>query len=282
MGWVWLAFFFTSPFLLLSSGSRGGFTLQARRDSFAAAFPSQPLLLLRSVGFHGCRGGRVAGRGKFLQSKRVHNDMKCVPKDVGTPAGLPCFEWDPPTTSPAGGGRLASPSRRRFGRAEWTDLRRCAAPPPPPIPPVGQRPPEVQHFAAGHLRSQAAGQVSAERCPSQAQQARSPPSCAPPPGKSRRFAREHLNRARSAGFMAWPMLASAFCACTDRVRVKSGRLCKPREEEALEALPASGVISAEYFLQGDPRPATSRGGGGTGSSEAPCQPRKRRVPRGSG
>lgn len=135
MGWVWLAFFFTSPFLLLSSGSRGGFTLQARRDSFAAAFPSQPLRLLRSVGFHGCRGGRVAGRGKFLQSKRVHNDMKCVPKDVGTPAGLPCFEWDPPTTSPAGGGRLASPSRRRFGRAEWTDLRRCAAPPPPPHPP---------------------------------------------------------------------------------------------------------------------------------------------------
>lgn len=54
------------------------------------------------------------------------------------------------------------------------------------------------------------------------------------------------------------MLANTFYYCTDRVRIKSERLCKPRKEEALETLPASGVISAEYIY----RPNGRRGGGG--------------------
>lgn len=52
--------------------------------------------------------------------------------------------------------------------------------------------------------------------------------------------------------MAWLMLANTFYYCTDRVRIKSERLCKPRKEESLETLPASGVISAEYFLKAKP------------------------------
>lgn len=149
----------------------------------------------------------------------------------------PYLEREHPTTHPppptGGSGSLPAVG---LGELDIPDLPRCAALPAPTSPPTQQN--TVQYRPAGELNSHLAGQVTVEgftgaHFPGQAQQARSHRATRCPTGKSRRFAREHLRRSRSAGFMAWSVLANTFYYCTDRVTIIDGAVVRAEKGEAL-------------------------------------------------